>query len=268
MATLFNRGKSGEGKMSLGRHLIELRNRLYISAGGVLVATIGGWFLSAIILDAISEPIEQIAIQYGRVSSFNFGAITTGFDLRFQIAITVGILLASPLWLYQIWAFLMPGLNKKEKQYGLGFMLTAIPLFFVGAYAGWFVFPNIVALLTSFVPEGASNIMDARMYYDFALKLIIIVGVAFVLPVFLVLLNFVGVLSAASILKSWRVAILVIILFTATATPSVDVISMFMLAVPMILLYFSAAFIAWLHDRRVAKRAAAFDDNLGIGESV
>lgn len=254
--------------MSLGQHLIELRNRLYISAAAALVGAGAGFWLSDFVLEAISGPIVKIATTQGRVSAFNFTGITTGFDLKLQIAITIGIVLSSPVWLYQIWAFLMPGLNRKEKRYGLGFFLTAVPLFFAGCAAGWFVFPNIVALLTSFVPEGGANIMDAKMYYDFVLKLVLIVGVAFVLPVFLVMLNFVGVLSAKSILKSWRVALLLIILFTATATPAADVMSMFMLAIPMIMLYFAAAFVTWLHDKRAAKRALKLDTDLGLSAST
>ena len=94
------------------------------------------------------------------------------------------------------------------------------------------------------------------MYLDFALKLVVAIGVGFVLPVFLVVLNLVGVLSAQSILKGWRVAIILIALFTAIATPAADVVSMFLLAIPMVVLYFIAAGIAWINDRRVAKRNA------------
>jgi len=144
--------------------------------------------------------------------------------------------------------------DKKERRFTLGFFATAIPLFFAGCAAGWFVLPNIVKLMTSFVPEGGETLLTAKEYIDFVLKLVIAIGIAFVVPVFVVLLNFAGVISAAAIIKSWRVAILVIVLFTAVATPSADVISMFMLAIPMIGLYFLAWFIAHLHDRRVARR--------------
>jgi len=98
--------------------------------------------------------------------------------------------------------------------------------------------------------------LSARPYYDFVMKLVLACGIAFVLPVFLVLLNFVGVISARGILKGWRVAILIITLFCALATPAADLVSMFVLAIPMVILYFAAAGIAWLHDRRIAKRDA------------
>jgi len=117
--------------------------------------------------------------------------------------------------------------------------------------------------MTGFVPEGALSLLTAKEYIDFVLKLVVAIGVAFVVPVFIVLLNFAGVLSAAAIIKSWRIAILVIVLFTAIATPSADVVSMFMLAIPMIALYFLAWFIARLHDRRVERR-----NRLEFGEPV
>ena len=125
--------------------------------------------------------------------------------------------------------------------------------------------PNIVRVMTGFIAPEDASIIEAKTYYDFVLKLVLAVGIAFVLPVFLVLLNFVGVVTAAQIVKGWRVAILVIALFTAIATPAADIFSMFLLMVPMIVLYFLAAGVAWLHDRRAAKRVAALDAELAAG---
>lgn len=249
------------GRMSLGGHLRELRKRIYISALAIVVGAVVGWFFSDAILAMLREPIYAIAESQNRVATLNYDAITSAFDLKLQIAITLGIVISSPVWLYQIWAFFIPGLTKKEKQYSLGFFLSAIPLFVAGCAAGWMVFPHIVELMTGFAPENDSTIINAKVYFDFVLKLVVVVGIAFVLPVFLVLLNFAGVISARSIIRSWRIAILLIILFTAIATPAADVLSMFLLAIPMVGLYFAAAFIAWLHDRRAAKKLAIVEDN-------
>jgi sec-independent protein translocase protein TatC len=243
-----------EKRMSLGAHLVELRKRLFISGIAILVGAVAGWFLSDYVWDALREPVRQIAEAQARDAEISYPTITGAFDLRLQIAFTLGIVISSPVWLYQIFAFLVPGLTKKEKRYTFGFFFTAIPLFFAGCAAGWFVLPNIVELMTGFVPSEDVSFLDAKIYFDFVLKLVLAIGIAFVVPVFIVLLNFAGVISAASIIKSWRVAILVITLFTAIATPSADVVSMFMLAIPMIGLYFAAWAIAHLHDRRVAKR--------------
>lgn len=244
--------KDREKRMSLGAHLLELRKRLFISAAGIAAGAIAGFFLAPYVLDALRGPIDAIA--EANNAAIVYPTITSSFDLRMQIAITVGIVISSPVWLYQIFAFLVPGLNSREKRYTYGFLGSAIPLFFAGCAAGWFVLPNIVELLTGFVPDEDQTLLDAKLYFDFVLKLVVAIGVAFVLPVFIVLLNFAGVISAASILRSWRIAILVITLFTAFATPAADIISMFLLAIPMIGLYFAAWFIAHLHDRRVERR--------------
>ena len=122
--------------------------------------------------------------------------------------------------------------------------------------------PHIVEIMYSFVPAGATTFYETKTYLDFVLKLVLATGIAFVLPVFLVLLNFVGVLQARTILKGWRWAILAITIFTAIATPAADVISMILLAIPMIILYFAAVGVALWHDRGVARRAQALEAEL------
>ncbi|NII39768.1 sec-independent protein translocase protein TatC [Curtobacterium flaccumfaciens] len=258
------RPKEPEGRMSLGQHLIELRNRLFRAVIAVLVGAIGGWFLTPFVLDSLRSPVTQLARVGGHTAELNFPMITGAFDLRLQIAITIGVVLASPVWLYQIWAFIVPALVRREKQYVWGFLGTAIPLFFAGCAFGWYVLPHVVGILGSFVSAQDTSIVDAKAYYDFVIKLIVAVGIAFVLPVFLVLLNFVGVLSAAAIIRSWRVAIVLILIFTALVTPSADILSMFILAIPMVVLYFAACLVTWIHDRRVAKRQAKLDEEYGL----
>ncbi|WP_431280429.1 twin-arginine translocase subunit TatC [Leifsonia poae] len=248
--------------MTLGEHFVELRKRLFRSAIGLVAGAIAGWFLADYLLDALRGPITDIAKQQGRIATLNYDSITGAFDLKMQVAITIGIIISSPIWLYQLWAFFVPALSRKELKYGFGFFFTAIPLFLAGAYAGWLLVPHIVSLLTSFAQGDDSAIISAKTYFDFVLKLVVAVGVAFVLPVFLVLLNFVGVLSAKSIIKSWRWAFLLIALFTAIATPAADVISMFLLAIPMVLLYLAAYGVAWIHDRRAAKTALRIEAEL------
>ena len=246
--------------MSLAAHLLELRKRLVISAIAILVAAVIGFFLAPVVIDALRIPINEIAED--RNAEIVYTTVTGAFDLRIAISVTIAIVIASPIWLYQIFAFLVPGLTRREKKYTFGFFFSAVPLFFAGAAAGWFVFPHMVELLTSFSSDQEATYLDARTYYDFVIKLVLAIGIAFVLPVFLVLLNFVGVLSAKSILKGWRVAILVICVFTALATPAADVISMFLLAIPMVIFYFAAAGIAFLHDRRAAKNAAQLETSI------
>jgi sec-independent protein translocase protein TatC len=253
-----------DAKMSLGQHLLELRKRLFLAAIGILIGAVIGWFLSDFIWDQLRAPIYAIAHAQHRNAQINYPNITSSFDLKLKISFYVGLIVSSPMWLYQIFAFLTPGLTRKEKQYTFGFLFTAIPLFLAGCAAGWYVLPHVVELMTSFAPKEDAAFIVATDYLDFVLKLVLAIGVAFVLPVFVVLLNFAGVISAASIITSWRMAILVIILFTAIATPAADVVSMFLLALPMVVLYFAAYGIAWLHDRRAARRTLAFEQELAL----
>lgn len=256
------RGKNSEGRMSLAEHFIELRKRLFRAAIGLLVGAIVGWILAGPVMDALRGPVTEIAQQQGREAMLNYDTITGAFDLKMQIAITIGVVVSSPVWLWQIWAFFVPALTRKELKYAFGFFFTAVPLFILGGVVGWMLVPHMVGLLTSFAPEQDSAIISAKTYFDFVTKLVIAVGVAFVLPVFLVLLNFVGVLSAKSIIASWRWAIIAIAMFTALATPAADVLSMFLLAVPMVVLYFAAYGVAWMHDRRAARVAMKLEAEL------
>lgn len=244
-------------RMSLAAHLVELRNRAGIIALAVLVGSVAGFLLTDFVIAALRAPVDAVAADSDKAAALNFTVVTQAFDLRIQIAVTFGIVASSPVWLYQIWAFLVPGLVRREKQYAIGFLGAAIPLFLAGCAAGWVVMPHVVVLMLGFVNPSDTSFLDARSYYDFVLKLLLVTGIAFVLPVFLVLLNFIGVLSARSILKGWRWAILAITLFTAIATPAADVLSMVLLAIPMIALYFSAAGLAALNDRRRARREKA-----------
>lgn len=253
--------------MSLGEHLLELRKRLFRAAGRILVGAVAGWFLSTWVLDTLKAPIEAIAKHQHRLAQLNYDTVTGSFDLKIQIAITIGIVIASPIWLYQLWAFFVPGLSRKELKYGLGFFFSAVPLFLAGCAAGWFVVPHIVTLLASFGGSDDAALYQAKSYFDFVLKLVVAVGIAFVLPVFLVLLNFVGVLAGKTILKGWRFALLAIVVFTAIVTPSADIISMFLLAVPMVALYFAAVGVAVLHDRRAQKIARRIEAELTSADS-
>ncbi len=257
-------GRRGpDGRMSLGAHLIELRNRLFISAIAIAVALVAGWFLSSWVWDILRRPILELEDR-GRTALIQYTDVGSGFDTKIQISLFIAVLIASPVWLYQIWSFIVPALNRKEKWTAVGFLASAVPLFLAGVYAGWIVLPNIVRLMSTFQPSEDAFQIEARSYLDFTIKLLLAVGVGFVMPVFLVLLNFIGVIRGRSILKSWRIALLLIILFAAITTPAADLMSMFLLAAPIAALYFIAAGVAILHDRTVDKRRAAELEDDGL----
>lgn len=243
-------------RMSLGAHLVELRKRLIIGAIAFVVAMAVSFFLTDWIIDAMTEPIRLVAERRGDAVSVELmsSTITGYFDMRLRIAFAVGIILSAPVWLWQLWLFLMPGLTRKEVRYTIGFVAAAVPLFFGGVFVGWLVMPHIVEIMATFSPEGGSNLYDAKYYYDFVFKLLLVVGVSFIIPVFLVALNFAGIMTGKAILKGWRVAILIAVVFSGLATPAADIVSMLMLAAILTVLYFAAAGLSMLLDRRRAKR--------------
>lgn len=244
--------------MSIGAHLVELRKRLMWAAAALVVGMVVAFVITDPIIHLITEPIRVIAERRGDdFSALNFTSVTSAFDLRMRIAFSIGIFLSAPVWLWQIWAFIMPGLTRKEIRYTVGFVASAVPLFFIGCWVGLLIVPHVIELMWGFTPEGGVNFYNAVDYYDFVFKLLIVVGVSFVLPVFLVALNVAGVMSGKAILKGWRVAILIATVFSALATPAADVVSMLMLAGILVVLFFAAAGLSMLFDRRKARRVAA-----------
>lgn len=244
--------------MSLAGHLVELRNRLLIAVAAIIVAMVVAYFLTDPFMDLITRPVHEIAAARGEEAKVEvmYTTITGAFDLKLRMSFAIGLILSAPVWIWQIWAYIMPGLSRKEIRYTVGFFCAAVPLFFAGAITGLLVMPNIVKLMAGFLPDGTSAFYDARTYYDFVLKLMLILGIAFILPVFLVGLNFAGVMSGRDIMKGWRVAIVVAVVVAAIATPPADVVSTFLLAGILIVLFFAAAGLSMLFDRRRAKIAA------------
>jgi sec-independent protein translocase protein TatC len=251
--------------MSIASHLIELRKRAFRASLGLVVGVVVGYIASDLLLEVLRAPIEALA--ESRNASLNYDSVSGAFELKMKIAMFAGVVVSSPVWLYQAFAFFLPALTRTEKKYTFGFFFSAVPLFLAGCATGFSLFPHIVELLAGFASTEDSTILSSSYYFDFVMKLVLAVGVAFVLPVFVVLLNFIGVLPGATVVRGWRVVILAIVLFCAIATPAADVMSMFLLAIPMTALFAAAAAIAVLHDRAAARRVAIHSDS-GSRESV
>ena len=251
------RSPRDERLMSLGGHVAELRRRLLIAAIALVAGMVVSFLVTDPIIHVLTEPIRAVADSRGDgFALLNFETVTSAFDLRLRIAFSIGILISAPIWLWQLWAFLVPGLSRNEVRYTVGFLAAAIPLFFAGCAAGLVMMPHIIEMMATFVPEQGAQFYTASYYYDFIFKLLIIVGISFVLPVFLVALNFAGVVSGRTIVKGWRVAVLVAATFAALATPAADVASMLILAGILVALFFAAALLSMLFDHRKAKRLA------------
>ena len=246
--------------MGLGGHLRELRTRLYWSALFVLLGSVAGWYSFDLIYGQLVRPLQTLDANPNYNVSVNFGTVVGAFDLRFQMAIFAGVIISSPFWLYQLWRFVAPAMKKRERRFTLGFLFTATPLFLGGCVVAWYAMPTFVMGMLSFTPAHAASFLSANEYILFSLRLLLVFGIAFVLPVILVFLNFAGVLSASSIRKSWRIAIFLSCLIAALATPVSDPMSMLLVAVPLIVFYFIAAGIATLRDRRKGASQADLEE--------
>ena len=241
--------------MSLGDHFRELRNRMVIASLGVLVLSIVGWYVYADLIELLIQPLKDVRDASGReIVNINFGAsITQPFSVQLKVSIFVGILLSSPIWIWQIWGFLMPGLTRKERRIALAYFLAAVPLFLAGAALAAWAIPRTVAILLSFTPEGAANLQDAMTYLNFVLYFILAFGLAFLMPVALVGLNQLRILPARVMIKGWRIALMVILIFAAFVTPDPSAWTMIALSIPVYILYWGAIGVSLILERRRAK---------------
>lgn len=259
---LLRRKDNPEARMSLAEHFREFRNRATIALIAIVLVAIYAFVKFDPIWDWFVEPMKAVANerQNGSVAP-NFGqGITSAFETKLKISLWVGLIFASPVWLWQIWAFLAPGLTTKEKRISLSFILTAIPLFFLGCWIATIVLPNAVKFLLGVTPADAVNFQDAPAYISFVTKFVLVFGFAFLLPVFLVALNAIGVLPANVMIKGWRVAVMLIFIFAAVMSPSPDAWSMLALALPMVALFYVAVGIGWILDKRRRKQRPEWMD--------
>ena len=256
------KGNNAKAMPLLG-HLNELRSRAFKSAIGISLASCIGWILYEKIIAKLASPICNLgeATEAGNNSCgiLYINGVLGPIDLKFKISVLLGIIIASPIWLYQIWAFISPGLHKKERRNSIFFVAGAVPFFGVGIFAGYLVLPIAIEVLLSFTPGSLTNLVRFDDYLTFVTQLILVFGIAFELPVFLVALNLANLLSGRSILRPWRYAIFGITLFSAIATPTGDPITLFFLAGPLAVLYLAAGGISMVVDKSRDKRRSRID---------
>ena len=206
-----------QARMRVTEHLLELRKRLLLALAGIFVAAIGGWFLVTPTLNWMQEPLRKVS---GQAPQLNFQTIGAAFDMR------LGVLISAPWWIFQIGAFIAPGLKRKEKIYITTFGLVGIVLFSGGALSGMWVIPKAVSILNSFTPDGSAMLLRADSYITFFMRLVLAFGLSCLAPEILVVLNFAGVMKAKTMLKGWRWAVVLAAVFSAVA-----LIGLYLLAV-------------------------------------
>jgi sec-independent protein translocase protein TatC len=249
------------GRMPLIEHLRELRSRVVKSALVIALASAIGWFFYNEIITQLAKPVCDLkfAQETGAEScgALYISGVLGPLNLQIKVAILSGIILAAPVWLYQLWAFIAPALHRKEKRNSIFFIVAATPFFAAGAFLGYTILPIAVEVLFGFTPDALNNLVKFDDYLDFVMRAILLFGIAFELPVFLITFNLIGFLSGKAILKPWRGWVFGITLFVAAFSPTADPLSMMALAVPLILLYLFSGVIALLNDRRRARKSEA-----------
>ena len=254
--------------MSLLEHFRELRDRLFKATVGVLLGFVVGWVLSGKALELIQRPYcdltrENAGNPDNWQCSFVQLGVTDTFVLKMKIALWLGLIIAAPIWLYQLWAFIAPGLHRHERRWAYAFTSVAAPLFAGGALAAYFVVAKGLAFLLQFTPPDVLVTLEITQYVEFITNLMLLFGVAFEFPLVVVLFNLAGLASAKRLLGWWRIAVFLMFVFSAVATPTADPFGMTFLALALSALYFGAVGFAFINDRRRARSSkyAALDDD-------
>jgi sec-independent protein translocase protein TatC len=260
-----HRAANPEGRMPLLDHIKELRNRLIKAVLALLVGM--GIGLIPAVFDRSWHFIERpfcAASIHGQRGCHQIGhqlvinGIFDPFTLRIQIAFYVGLLISSPIWLYQLWAFIAPGLYSRERRWAYMFVGAAVPLFLIGATLAYLVMGRGLHFLLGLTPNGVLNLPTISTYLGYATAMLLVFGLGFELPLIMVLLNLARVLTHERFRKWRRIMIFGVFLFAGIASPSPDPITMLLLAVPCVLLVEVAEVIVWANDRRIARQPSPY----------
>ncbi|WP_051215513.1 twin-arginine translocase subunit TatC [Granulicoccus phenolivorans] len=253
-----------DGTMTLTEHLKELRYRVIAA----VIAVIIGMLFCGLFFDSLynwlQQPYNVAAADLAQTRPgthtqiVNIG-VTAPFMLAMKVVGIAGLVVSSPLWLYQLWAFIAPGLLRQEKKWALLFVGSSVPLFAAGVWVGYLVMPKGIEMMLSFTPESAqvTNMLDLPYFLDFLVRVMLVFGVSFLLPVVIVVLNMVGVVRAEQLSKVRSYAIFGCFVFGAIATPSTDPFSMIALSLPMSVLYVIAEFICRAREKGLRKKEVA-----------
>jgi sec-independent protein translocase protein TatC len=256
------KARDPEGRMPLMEHIRELRNRLIKAALGIIAGMVVGWIFYEQAFTFITGPFCRITIEHtvGCGKDGHPLVVTGVFDpffVKLKVAFVVGLVVSSPIWFYQLWAFIAPGLYRRERRWAFGFVGAAVPLFALGAFFSYLALSRGLHFLLGLTPAGVTPLITIDTYLGYTMAMLLIFGIAFELPLVLVMLNMAGVVSHAFIRKWRRVMIFLVFVFAGAATPSPDPFSMLMLAIPCVILIEIAELFVWWNDRRRARREEA-----------
>ena len=251
-----------EARMSLVEHIRELRNRLLKALLGLAAGMGVGWIFYNPVWKFLERPYCKIP-QHNRLLGMHgctlvVNGLFDGFFIHLKIMFVVGLIVSSPVWLYQLWAFIAPGLYARERRWAYAFVGAAVPLFAAGAAFAYLAMSNGLRFLLHMVPSGATALITVDTYFGYMTAMLLIFGIAFEVPLIMVMLNMAGVLTHARMRKWRRLMIFAVFAFAAVAVPSPDPFSMLLLAVPCVVLVELAELFVWANDRRRARRPSIY----------
>jgi sec-independent protein translocase protein TatC len=262
--TRIRQSGNSDGRMTLIEHIRELRNRLLKVALAIILGMAVGLIFFTPIWTLIKHPFCT-AVIHGHTGCLVIGdqliinGVFDAFMLRVKVAFFVGLIITSPVWFYQLWAFIAPGLYRREKRWTYAFVATAAPLFAAGAAIAYFAMSRGVRYLLGLTPSGVVPLPSVDTYLGYFVGMLFGFGLAFELPLALLLLNMAGILTHERIKKWRRMMIFGVFLFAGIASPSPDPLTMLLLAVPCLVLVEIAEVIIWANDRRRASRPSMYE---------
>ncbi len=248
--------QAADGSMTLIEHIRELRNRLFYASIGVVVGLIVGFIISGWVFNILKDPYCSLDSSWiinssgDRVCNFVVLGVVDPLIIKLKIALWVGLIVGAPVWLYNLWAFIAPGLHRHERKWAYVFVAIAAPLFIGGAVLAYFVVKHSLAFIQEAGILGVTTQLEVGAYVGFVTNMLLIFGAAFEFPLILLMLNFTGVVSARKLLSWWRIVVFLSFAFAAIATPDPGPFGMTLLAACMSLLYFIAVGVAFLNDKR------------------
>src|SRR3954452_8287561 len=251
-----------EGRMSVLDHLRELRRRLIVVMIIVALGAVVGWLVYNPLLEILKQPYCNIPYQH-RLGAQDqseaqckllFRAPLDGFTIRLKVSVIAGAVLTAPLWLYQLWAFVTPGLRRHERRWTFSFVASSSVLFALGMALAYFTLYKGLNVLITQAGSGTQAGLDVNSYISFVVLMLVIFGASFELPLLIIMLNAVRVLPYRLLRRGQRLGIFLVFAFAAVPTPSTDPFTMIAMAVPMVVLFELAVLWSFLHDRRRARR--------------
>jgi sec-independent protein translocase protein TatC len=247
--------------MALTDHLREFRARLVRCVLVLILAFCVALFFYGHLIDFIAKPYrDAVATLQDQVDSqLVVQDVGGGLLLQLKLCGVAALVASAPYWLYQIWAFILPGLHAHERKWSRVVAAIAGPLFFAGVALGYYVLPKGLSVLINFVPTNVESLVDFSKYFSFVTRMLLIFGISMEIPFFVILLNLAGVVSGKALGRYRPWIVIGVFVFAAVATPSTDPFSMLMLAIPLMVLFIMAEIVARLVDRARGRGNASTD---------